>query len=295
MSYASLIPDRTETGDFDMNRIAQVAALGAWRVTQGIYRFDETVLDALWTTPVNGEIPSAVLCALPEWCVYIETPGRLFARAPINGFFCFLQFEDDDQQTDLIILLDLASSADFLPSFPIRLGKDLLSAAADSQKSLEEALRLDPTLNIFREALDVSAQDIVATCSPLISTVLYLCSTNAEIPGRDTRLPQPVNTKHGQRLFPTDRSHVWEVGFRIGASIRRSVEAGHGATSKGAHAGPRPHIRRAHWHSFWTGPRAGSPGHGPEQKLVLHWLPPIPVAVTDKAAIVPTLHTVHSL
>ena len=89
MSYASLIPDRTETGDFDMNRIAQVAALGAWRVTQGIYRFDETVLDALWKTPVHGEIPSAVLCALPEWCVYIETPGRHFDRAPINGFLAF--------------------------------------------------------------------------------------------------------------------------------------------------------------------------------------------------------------
>jgi len=30
----------------------------------------------------------------------------------------------------------------------------------------------------------------------------------------------------------------------------------------------RPHIRRAHWHGYWTGPREGT------QTFVYHWLPP---------------------
>lgn len=42
------------------------------------------------------------------------------------------------------------------------------------------------------------------------------------------------------------------------------------------HASSRPLIRRAHWHHFWTGPRDG------ERKLILQWLPPIPVGADDE-------------
>ena len=34
--------------------------------------------------------------------------------------------------------------------------------------------------------------------------------------------------------------------------------------------GPRPHVRRAHWHGFWSGPRESD-----ARKLSLKWLPPI--------------------
>ena len=57
-------------------------ALAAWRVTQGIYRFDPTTFDALWETPVTGDIPTEVLFHLPEWCVYIPTPETLAWRHP---------------------------------------------------------------------------------------------------------------------------------------------------------------------------------------------------------------------
>lgn len=40
---------------------------------------------------------------------------------------------------------------------------------------------------------------------------------------------------------------------------------------RGTHESPRPHVRRAHWHHFGTDPRDG------ERKLVVKWLPPIPV------------------
>jgi hypothetical protein len=48
------------------------------------------------------------------------------------------------------------------------------------------------------------------------------------------------------------------------------------------------HVRRAHWHAFWTGPKASTE----ERKLILHWLPPIAVNVDDAAAVIPTLHPV---
>ena len=43
----------------------------------------------------------------------------------------------------------------------------------------------------------------------------------------------------------------------------------------GTHASPRPHIRRAHWHSFWVGKR----DQPDARSVTLKWLPPIPVNV----------------
>jgi hypothetical protein len=55
------------------------------------------------------------------------------------------------------------------------------------------------------------------------------------------------------------------------------ASAGSPSEEGASHASPRPHYRRAHWHHFWTGPR-NVPG---ERKLILKWLPPIPVGIQD--------------
>ena len=47
---------------------------------------------------------------------------------------------------------------------------------------------------------------------------------------------------------------------------------------------PRAHIRRAHWHRFWTGPRDG------ERTPRVKWLPPIPVNVDDLDAMPAVVH-----
>ena len=59
-----------------IHHVGIVAALAAWRVTQGVYRFDPAVAEAVAATPLEGELPTDLLYPLPEWCVYIETPGR---------------------------------------------------------------------------------------------------------------------------------------------------------------------------------------------------------------------------
>lgn len=38
-------------------------------------RFAPTLYDALIATPVEGKLPTKLLSRLPEWTVYIETPG----------------------------------------------------------------------------------------------------------------------------------------------------------------------------------------------------------------------------
>lgn len=116
---------------------------------------------------------------------------------------------------------------------------------------------------------------------PLVSLLLYICSTNGEIgDGQQTpKKPRSKKTKKGQRMFPPHKVATWDVGVRMGAALRKAKEA----TSKGPaensgekeHSSPRPHVRRAHWHGYWTGPRDG------ERKFILKWLSPILVGDGD--------------
>ncbi|WP_322071936.1 hypothetical protein [Paraburkholderia bannensis] len=44
-------------------------------MTQGIYRIDPADYPALIATVLTGEIPAEILMCMPEWCIYVETPG----------------------------------------------------------------------------------------------------------------------------------------------------------------------------------------------------------------------------
>jgi hypothetical protein len=92
----------------------------------------------------------------------------------------------------------------------------------------------------------------------LESPALYLGLENSEI--RETyggdRLPaypEPKKTKQGLHLFPPDHPTHWEVGFRLRAALRRASTERSSEDATGTHARPRPHISRAHWHSYWVG------------------------------------------
>ena len=98
--------------------------------------------------------------------------------------------------------------------------------------------------------------------------VAYICCRNAEI----ETIYKPRSEGPTRRR---ESSATWhEVGFRIGSELRAYERM---KSERGPHKSGtvRPHMRRAHWHHFWTGPRDG------ERKLVLKWVPPTMVAVKN--------------
>ena len=86
------------------------AAVGAWRMTQGIYRFDAGLYQALIATPVQGDIPVDVLYRMPEWCVYVETPGLVYAAEGsamnVAGAWLHLDYGHKTGQTKLRAVLN---------------------------------------------------------------------------------------------------------------------------------------------------------------------------------------------
>lgn len=252
-------------------------ALAAWRVTQGVYRFDEDLFAELIQTPLSGDLPKEVLFGLPEWCVYIETPGIFWAQQPVYGFFAHLGFDLKEKREELRLVLDMGSLADLAP-LVLHLGPwSLRESIERAVEEVRNSKRYEP---VFAEQFVETLQRLAA---PMLSLLLYLCSANADIDPnwRHRSLPQPKRIKGGeQRYFPPEVARVWEVGVRIGAALRAGRKAEEEATPEAGaqeHAGgarrrPRPHIRRAHWHGYWIGPKQ-------DPRFELRWLPPMAVAL----------------
>jgi hypothetical protein len=252
------------------------ASWAPWRVTQGIYRFDPTTFDALWKTPVTGDIPTEVLFHLPEWCVYIPTSDQTWQGSTLHGFFAHLECDVNDRRTELRLVLDLTGPVgDQLVVMPIHLGKG--GVAEGVAAMMKEAARQFP---VRMQTPDGVVETLSSDLSPLVSLVLYLCSQAAEIKGgqggnRIPGRPQPQKTRKGMRIFAPDHPSRWEIGYRLGAALRHALSEYEPSEPTGTHASPRLHIRRAHWHSFWVGKRDQLEA----RSVTLKWLPPIPVNV----------------
>lgn len=281
-----------------LSNVAVLGALGAWRGTQGIYRFDPTLFESVVNTTVEGNLPCDVLHYLPEWCVYVETPGLQFLDGALDGFFAHLEW--DAGNTELRFMLDTEKG---LVPMALNLGPWSLAEALD--RTLKSSYKLPSELPIDQNVGSLPNRTIVATESfrpiiePMVSLLLYLCSQNAEIGDGSLRPanPTPKRTKSGLRLFAPDKPTTWDVGIRLGTAIRRAQSAENGSAN-GTHAGPRPHIRRAHWHGFRSGPTKhvdGTPIRTDNRKFTLRWLPPIPVNVDGVDELPATIRPVDTI
>jgi len=280
---------------------ASITALATWRVSQGVYRFDADLFNILIDQPFEGNLPCDVLKRLPEWCVYIETNGLNIGEIGIEGFFAHLESDANNGRTELRLLC--INSTGFNMPLVLHLGDWTIEEslqrtrgeAAKNAKSFNANINLPPfgkttvkdLSSFFQLPVDKNHVDVIA---PFLQLVLYLCAENADIPV----MPNHPNTRirmSGQVDVPKE-VRVWTVGERIGASIRkyRNEEAQRHSDreTSATHASPRPHIRRAHWHHFRTGPKTG------EQKLILHWLPPIPVGYEDEQDSPVVIHKIKS-
>ncbi len=247
--------------------IGRLAGVGTWRYSQGIYRFDPDILSALWDTQIAGDIPADVLLRLPEWCMYIETPGGDWCGQALYGFFVHLEWDANDQRHELRLLLD---TEQLLLPFPVHIGEWSLEIAV--QRAINESTRHIPVGALMELPSTEQVKQLSECLMPMINLVLYLCSDEPDFgSGKKPRRPQAKRTKQGWRLFPPARPTIWSVGERIGKTLlgRQAREPGQEGRTV------RPHFRRAHWHGYWSGPRSG------EQRFRYNWISPILVGNKD--------------
>ncbi len=252
--------------------IGAVAILSAWRLTKSVYRFDPDIRDALTATPIS-KIPTEILFRLPEWCIYIDFQGWS-AFEVAHGAFVSLEY-DFDRPDDPELRITFDQDEGLMQLIPIHLVDNDLERAI--RRGIEIGLQNSEKAGgilggqvakdiskIFDADLLNHIEEIAANASKILSLILYLCSEEPDLSGDSppTR-PKPRKTKRGLRFFHANNPSVVEVGFNLGKTIRSSVEGPGTGTSK------RPHIRRAHWHTYRTGKGRAIPK--------LKWIAPVAV------------------
>jgi hypothetical protein len=271
----------------------ELAALYAWQLTKGVYLLDPDLLAALSDTDLSDEIPADALQRLPEWCVYVTSSGGF---SSCEGFFARLDwsecegssllllqdqgqlFEGQQPQDHGEVLADL-----FLNCVKIPLSgslRDGLSVYARKQLVGQEELlgRLAPGEDVSAAAAAAAAvvDGTMRFASLAVSVLLYLSSSEPDLSRRPT---VPRQKGRAVDLLP---AAVWEVGWRVG-QVLRDAGAGGGGRGVDDRSGPRPHIRRAHWHLYWVGPKSDPS----LRRRELRWVAPVVVAAGEE--IVPTV------
>lgn len=240
------------------------SAICTWRYTQGIYRFAPNFMKELCSSPLTGTVPVELFFRLPQWSIYVETPGLTYESQALHGFWAQV-LERADGAYELNIVLNLASdliTGCFLLREGLTLREILIASAHDAGK---DGADCDFLAEFF---------------TPLFSLLLYVCSQEPDIVSARGKGERPENarlqdTKRGWRLFPAAGPHVW----KIGDSFEHAVSTYRNALNRAKRSGVserviRTHFRRAHWHTYLTGPRP-KPGQKNKQKPVLHWLAPM--------------------
>lgn len=236
-----------------LNDVGIIGALAAWRFTQRVYRFDPDVYRAVLNTPFTEELPHDVLFNLPEWCVYIETPGFKMGGEDLAGFFAFLDYDTDKKNTELRLVFDYNLPAPCLYSIPIALGPWPLTESVN--RIMSKVVQETGAANVEQNKAIEQTRE---TLTSIISLLIYLCADNAEFGAKGKRPTWPSNNK-----IPPEQPKVWDVGLSIGTALRRAMET---AGQPDGQAG---------WHGYWTEPLNG------KQKYVIKWNSPLATNNSD--------------
>lgn len=254
--------------------LQKLSVLGTWRYSKGIYTPHPSLLNALAETPLSDSLPVDVFLRFSEWCIYVSTPGMCMQGEELYGFWAIVNQNDVNNDKSLYLLLNRENGLK-LESFRLKTGsvntilEDMFHEGLDASGATPETVE---TLK-HSEYLSVYLKNQARDVGRLLSILLYICSDEPEIdserqPGSYPARPKPVKTKKGFRLFPVNGPRYWRVGENMGEMLATALSETDICTATGRQV--RVHLRRGHWHGFWSGKR-----DEPEaRKFSYHWLPP---------------------
>lgn len=117
--------------------------------------------------------------------------------------------------------------------------------------------------------------------------IVYLSAINAEI--EPVTKGSIVTRQAGQKVVTKhDKTEISNVGYRSGEALRTNKKEKVNVKYIGEHeqGSPKsPHIRRSHFHSYWTGSRGN-------KELIVKWINTIFVHGNDKNNDISTVHNV---
>lgn len=223
-----------------------------------IYRFDDTLAETLSSQAKDLPIDTIVLEQLPCNDFFIMRNYK-----DNQGFFVSINISD----SYIITLTELCGN-DKIDSciIPIEKNMTLQQSLTNFLRNAVSAKRLKDNEEIINQTSIIFAEKF--------QYLLYLSAVNAEIiPVTKDAIVKKAERKSTQRGSPKkSKSEVANVGYRIGSAIRSAKEEKervvyiHDDNATQKQGAPKsPHVRRSHFHSYWT-------GSGDDKQLVVKWV-----------------------
>lgn len=263
----------------EITSIAQaIFALAPWRLSKEVYVIDEDLKDLLFEQDGELDVPNEILLQLPYPCFYVELPNTYYRADKIHGFFVTLEYDviNGDKELKPVFLTD---NGDIF-SYSIHIGAKTIEESVDmlDKQALENTNGDKELKRLALRAMQDSAETKIFL-KQILQVILYILAQNAEITPSSE---QSFITKRGKTLKDKySEIRKWDVGIRVGAAIRQQKirkQSEWPERNQSGHNSPRPHVRRGHWHHFWTGPKT----QPEERKLILKWLSPMTVAANPE-------------
>ena len=188
---------------------------GAWRYSQGIYRFDDASLKSLVSAGLDSSLTLERLASLPEYCVFISLPKGFLETLPdTTGTLACYDFNFSTEQ--LVLRLELFTDEHALGSIvlPLEEGVSIQEGIEKAAAVIKSHLQQH---GAPEEAHGVDILSLYSTDLPkLLPLVLHLCSdrlvaVDKRHPGKSPCRAKPKKVKGGMAFFPPQQVTVWEV------------------------------------------------------------------------------------
>jgi len=258
-----------------------LSALWLWNRSLKVFDFDKYLSSELSTNVNLSDIPVDRFYRLPVPCPFIVFP---IPELDIFGFFAYV---DRSFETDEMRFTVLSSDGSWHSPYWFNMKYD--NALKGFYNQVEEDKKTDWFAELSRNANP--AQDENVKYDPSLLPVfanfaMYLTADNIDSQPRQAT----VKKAQGKPVYISNQSpEINNVGYRIGEAYNRYVERSkyeNNAEQVNSDRKMPPHIRKAHWHTFFKGPK------GENRQIVVHWLSAISVNFNLNENVVPTIHDV---
>lgn len=277
-----------------------------WNRYKKIYQFNPAFIHYLAQTEA-GEVRVELLKRLPFNSFYISFGGEVLSdkdtlnlptwTVPAVGMFVNIYISEETRHFNTT---DRDATLQFVNYSLCIVGKDgttfnLFCGVRDGAV-MQEAMDIDNWDEAICEKFGITTQekrDKIRERQKIqkpffmiaLNACQYLCASNAEIKDvKVTKKDKPVISV-GTKKNPVS-IQVSNVGYYIGKRFEKMYEESISKDSRVGISGikKRPHVRRAHWHHYWTGPG--------RTVLQVKWLEPIFV-MGEETDIKTTVHAVE--
>lgn len=268
------------------------------------YRFDHDFIEALTGTD-EVEIPLSTFTSLPFQTFYLDLDGY----APFQPFFgclvtvsvtpetglpdiSILRFVNQDKAGETLIFSAYLTGDDFIKhglvtdhggEIYIRIKKDMI--ADDAERKVDIFARVQGAEPFYEQNM----REFILF---IMQAILYLGSYKPDIAKQPAVKETCCKNKEKveKDVMKKTEFRKWDVGVRYGNAIRigkkemRRVMKRQESAAVSQRAPVRPHVRAAHWHTYWT-------GKGRTDRTV-KWIPPVFVCGHSELPI--TVHNVET-